>query len=374
MLIYPLRKLWISADTVDHGYNAYDWGWWDSDPAMPNDSGRNPQLYAMADGIVITIVNSHPDDPDMEGYGNYIVIKYPNEGYCSLYAHIKKSSYLVKVGDKVTQGQPVCRMGNSGYSFGNHLHLELCKGGTFVRHGGIDYVKNKVVYATNWHVVDSDTQKDYGIAKMIIEPVDKDITKNQVHVTGGDLRIRKAPATGEVVGFANKGYYNATETVEQAGYIWAKVDNYWIAANTDVSEYIEATFVPVPEDKNVNQAEVIGEDLRIRIEPSTSSTILGYAPKGFYNVEETKNEKDYIWFKCCGAWIACTDDVVYHAAQEDKDAEIKRLKEEVATLEAEVVKLEADLANKTAEIVDLTAFKDKANLDMAAINDIVKNY
>lgn len=343
MLIYPLKKLWISADTGDHGYNAYDWGWWTYDASLPEDTGRNPRLYAMADGVVVTIVNSHPDEPDMEGYGNYIVIRYPSEGYVSLFAHIKKNSFFVKVGDKVTQGQPVCRMGNSGYSFGNHLHMEVCKGSSFVRHGGVDYVKNKVVYATDWHIVDSDTQKDYGIAHMVIEPTSKDITKTQVNVTGNDLRIRKAPVNGEVVGFAQKGYYNVSETQEGDEFIWAKVDKYWIAANTDVSELIEATFVPVGKNPSVNQAEVIGTDLRIRIEPSTSSTILGYAPKGFYNVEETRTEKDYIWFKIWGAWIACTDDVVYHAASDDKDKIIKQLEEEIEGLEKKISEQQVEL-------------------------------
>ena len=358
MLIYPLRKIWISADTGDHGYNAYDFGWWDNDPSMPDDSGRNPHLYAMADGIVVTIVNSHPDEPDMEGYGNYIVIKYPSEGYVSLFAHIKKNSFFVKVGDRVTQGQPVCRMGNSGYSFGNHLHMELCKGSTFTRHGGVDYVAKKIVYATTWHVVDSDTQKDYGIAKMVIEPVSKDITKNQVNVTGGDLRVREAPATGKVVGFAEKGYYNYSETQELDGYIWCKVSNYWIAGNTDVSEICEATFAPDEQDKSKNQVEVLNDNLRIRIEPSTSSTILGYAPKGFYNVQDTSKQSDYIWYKVDGVWLAGTKDLVYHPAEDDKDAEIAKLKLEIERLNTEIYDLNAVIDEKNSIIAkDEAAFE-----------------
>ena len=367
MLIYPLRKLWISADTGDHGYNAYDWGWWSADPLMPEDSGRNPRLYAMADGIVLQIVNSHPDEPDMNGYGNYIVIRYPSEGYVSLYAHIKKDSFMVKVGDKVTQGQPVCRMGNSGYSFGNHLHLEVCKGSSFVRHGGVDYVKQGIVYATDWHVVDSDTQKDYNIVHMVIEPVDEDITKNQVHVTGGDLRIRKAPINGEVVGFCAKGYYTYTETVEDE-YIWCKVGDYWIAGNTDVSEICEASFAPVEPDPSVDQAEVIINDLRIRIEPSTSSTIMGICPIGYYNIEETRDESDYVWFKVNSYWIACVDGVNFHKAQGDpKDKEIEELKKEIQELN-EIV------AEKDSIIDDLKASNEAIKSDMFSIQDIVNKY
>lgn len=338
MLIYPLRKIWISADYNSHGYKALDLGWWDSDPAMPEDSGRNPRLYAMADGVVVTIVNSHPDEPDYNGYGNYIVIRYPSEGYVSLFAHIKRDSFMVKVGDKVSQGQPVCRMGNSGYSFGNHLHLEVCKGSSFVRHGGVDYLP--IVYATTWHIVDSDTERDYPIAHMVIEPSDRDVTVNQVHVTGKDLRIRKSPINGEVVGFAPVGYYTYSETVTDE-YTWCKVGSYWIAGNTDVSELCPASFLPTERDTSVPQCEVTIDDLRIRIEPSTSSTILGYAPKGYYTIEDSVSESDYVWFKVNGAFIACVDGVNYLAPQEDP--EIEKLKKENAELKEKILVLEDEI-------------------------------
>ena len=338
VLLYPLRKIWISADYDDHGYNALDLGWWDYDPSCPEDSGRNPRLYSMADGVVTQIVNSHPDEPDWNGYGNYITIAYPSLGYCSLYAHIKKDSFMVKVGDKVSQLQPVARMGNSGYSYGNHLHLEVCKGITFVRHGGIDFIP--IVYATDWHEVDSDTQSEYNIRHMVIQPVDEDVTVNQVHVFGGDLRIRTAPVDGKVVGFCEKGFYNYTDTVEDE-YTWCKVGDYWIAGNTDVSEILSATFIPDEPNPLVSQAEVTITDLRIRLEPSTSSRIMGYCPIGFYDVMDSRSEDDYVWFKCCGYWIAFVDGVIYHGGQEDpKDKKIRELEEEVTVLKEQIAELE----------------------------------
>ena len=348
VLLYPLRKIWISADCEDHGYPADDLGWWDSDPAMPNDSGRNAQLYAMANGVVTQVVNSHPDDPDWEGYGNYLVIEYPLLNMWSLFAHIKKDSFLVKVGDLVQQGEPVARMGNSGYSYGNHLHLEVGYG-HFVRHGGVD--PTKVVYATEWHVVDEDTEGEYNIKRMIITPVDKDVTVNQVNVFGTDLRIRKAPVDGEVVGFAPIGYYNYNGTYEGDGYTWCKVGDYWIAGDTDVSELCPATFIPVEPDPMVNQVEVLIDDLRIRLEPSTSSTIMGYCPPGYYNVEESSSEEDYVWFKVCGYWIAFVEGVIYHGSQEDpKDKEIAELKAEIERLHEEMAEQDKKIETLQAEL------------------------
>lgn len=351
-LLYPLKKIWISADYDDHGYKALDLGWWDYDPSCPEDSGRNPRLYAMADGIVTQIVNSHPDEPDWEGYGNYITIAYPSLGYCSLYAHIKQNSFMVKVGDRISQLQPVARMGNSGYSYGNHLHLEVCKGTTFVRHGGVDFLP--IVYATDWHIVDSDTQEEYGIRHMVIQPTDRDVTKMQLEVLCDDLNIRTEPSTdSKSMGFAQKGWYDVTELAgNDEGIRWAKVDRYWLAILDGDSELYDATFYPVEPNPNADQAEVTIDDLRIRKEPSTSSTIMGYCPEGYYDIEEThSDDPEYVWFKVNGYYIAFTDGVIYHPAQSDpKDKEIEELKKEVERLKDELRLSEKIIEDRENEI------------------------
>ncbi len=56
------------------------------------------------------------------GYGNFIIIDHGN-GFLSLYGHLTQG--IVKVGDKVEQGQQIGLMGSTGYSTGTHLHFEL---------------------------------------------------------------------------------------------------------------------------------------------------------------------------------------------------------------------------------------------------------
>ena len=56
------------------------------------------------------------------GFGNCIVIRHTN-GYETLYAHLSKR--LVKVGDRVTRGQVIGLVGNTGRSTGSHLHYEV---------------------------------------------------------------------------------------------------------------------------------------------------------------------------------------------------------------------------------------------------------
>lgn len=81
-------------------------------------------IYATASGVVVKASNGWNG-----GYGNIVVIDHGN-GMMSLYAHNEK--LFVKVGDKVSQGQTVSWMGNSGRvrgTTGIHLHFELIQNG-----------------------------------------------------------------------------------------------------------------------------------------------------------------------------------------------------------------------------------------------------
>lgn len=58
------------------------------------------------------------------GYGNYVIIDHGN-GVETLYGHMLDNSLMVSTGDIVTKGQAIGRVGNTGYSFGAHLHFEV---------------------------------------------------------------------------------------------------------------------------------------------------------------------------------------------------------------------------------------------------------
>ena len=55
-------------------------------------------------------------------YGNMVMINHGG-GVSTLYAH--GSQILVEVGQSVTRGEPVLKVGSTGYSTGPHAHFEV---------------------------------------------------------------------------------------------------------------------------------------------------------------------------------------------------------------------------------------------------------
>lgn len=76
------------------------------------------QTVASAGGTVIQASNKY------NGYGECVIIDHGN-GISTLYAHHQEGSLLVSVGDTVTQGQALGRIGHTGNAYGDHLHFEV---------------------------------------------------------------------------------------------------------------------------------------------------------------------------------------------------------------------------------------------------------
>lgn len=90
-----------------------------------------------APGDVTNCRSSSTEDPCGGGYGNFVKIAH-DDGTVTLYAHLYENSITVRVGDTVTKGQVIGKMGSSGRSNGSHLHFEVLVNGERV--DGLNYV------------------------------------------------------------------------------------------------------------------------------------------------------------------------------------------------------------------------------------------
>nr|WP_183501161.1 MULTISPECIES: M23 family metallopeptidase [Microbacterium] len=92
-------------------------------------------IYAAASGRVVFAANSG-------SWGNYIKVDHGG-GIITGYAHIAPGGFAVSHGQRVSAGQVIAHVGNTGASTGCHLHFEVYSGGVridpapFLRNRGI---------------------------------------------------------------------------------------------------------------------------------------------------------------------------------------------------------------------------------------------
>lgn len=236
-------------------------------------------IVSYADGTVNMAVNGYGNGAG-EGvnwaYGNFVKI-INDDGTVCLYAHMEYTS--VKVGQRVSKGQVIGRMGNSGNSFGGHLHWEFwsCN----------DYYKN----------IDPSPYLSPKEIKLP-SPVERDKNKRQFQVDYNDnLRVRTEPNLKcEVVGILNAGIYNFTEEKENDGYKWVKLDKYW-SAITDMSRIIEIE--PIIDEKEEDNINIPEDSKTLEIEQLKQE--IEHLKKLNVELEDKlnlKNKEEYNYFKC----------------------------------------------------------------------------
>lgn len=92
---------------------------------------QRPDVHATMSGTVVAASNAcqyegeaHYSCPNPNNrLGNYVTIDHGN-GELTIYAHLTYDSLVVTVGQTLTQGQVIGRVGSTGYSTGPHLHWE----------------------------------------------------------------------------------------------------------------------------------------------------------------------------------------------------------------------------------------------------------
>ena len=103
------------------------------------------KVYSAGYGVVEQIQDGLDNDITATGiysWGNYVLINHQN-GFKTRYAHLEKN-LPVSVGQEVDATTLIGIIGNTGYSFGRHLHFEVINSNG-VRINGIEYLKNTCI-------------------------------------------------------------------------------------------------------------------------------------------------------------------------------------------------------------------------------------
>jgi hypothetical protein len=105
------------------------------------------EIYSVADGTVVGTEDDLPEqvpgklpaDATIQmAAGNHVVVDI-GQGRFAFYAHMQPGSLKVKVGDKVTTGQVLGLLGNSGNTDTPHLHFHVMDGPSPLVSNGLPY-------------------------------------------------------------------------------------------------------------------------------------------------------------------------------------------------------------------------------------------
>jgi hypothetical protein len=108
------------------------------------------EVLAVADAVVVTTKDGIPQNVPGENSravpmtietigGNHIILDL-GQGRFAFYAHLQPGTLRVKVGDRVTRGQVLALVGNSGNSTEPHLHFHVSDGNSPLASEGVPYL------------------------------------------------------------------------------------------------------------------------------------------------------------------------------------------------------------------------------------------
>lgn len=118
---------WIQSD--DEGHLVLP----DDNTKLTDFPAYNKPIISVANGKVVDVVDRYPDakpgvlEPDLtlkDAGGNHVIVDIGGGRY-AFYAHLKPGSIKVEEGDRVSRGQVLARLGNSGNTTAPHLHFHV---------------------------------------------------------------------------------------------------------------------------------------------------------------------------------------------------------------------------------------------------------
>lgn len=227
---FPCDDCWLSQG-YKSSHKAIDLGWL-------NKYGANRPVKAWKSGVVVQAGQITETINGKKYYPTVVVLMHEDVDcvWITRYWHLVKGSTKVKKGDTVTQGQVLGTRGNTGLSYGVHLHFEIWKcplGYTYKASGYSKYAVNPLLftYVYDGQVISCDEAKPLPTEPLEPQTVERDTKKHQVEVIVGALRVRLKPSLkGDVYCHSKKGLFNVLDVATADGYTWYNVEaDRWIA-------------------------------------------------------------------------------------------------------------------------------------------------
>jgi hypothetical protein len=151
MALNPLNgQLWAAERfAIDYVQLLPDNRLFNGDKTKPESyPGFGAEIHAVADGPVVGVLDGLPEQipgksPSglpLEQYAGNNIVQDLGDGNFALYAHLKTGSVKVKAGDRLSSGQVIALLGNTGNTDGPHLHLHVMSTPDPLRSNGLPFV------------------------------------------------------------------------------------------------------------------------------------------------------------------------------------------------------------------------------------------
>lgn len=245
--------LWASANHLGQDFGAAD--------------GTN--IRSIADGTVSQIVQ-----PSGSSVSGKIIVKHTIDGktYYSAYLHMWNPSQYVKVGQAVSKGQLIAKVGSSGPSTGPHLHLEIWENA----YRGNGKTINPTTFMLN-QGVNLKTQ-----AKSVTT---KAQPANCTYYATSDTTLKATPSSSSVsLMNVPKGTKmsspNRVET-QSGNYLKAVINGKtgWIYRGSITRSYVAPAKPATPATKPVPSAQYTNNSVNLRAGAGTSYKVIQYLAK-----------------------------------------------------------------------------------------------
>jgi hypothetical protein len=161
--IHRFLRLAVDGSLTKPETFAIDWVQLQGGRLFTGDGSRNEQWFAFGadvlaatEGTVVHVRDGMPEEIPNEPpvavlqpadyAGNQVVIQL-TPAVWAVYAHLQPGSLRVAVGDRVTPGQPLGRLGNSGNTTAPHLHFQLSDGPDVLTANSLPFVFDRYTLA-----------------------------------------------------------------------------------------------------------------------------------------------------------------------------------------------------------------------------------
>jgi hypothetical protein len=151
MALNPLNgQLWAAERfAIDYVQLLPDGRLFTGDKTKPESyPGFGADIHAVSDGRVVAVVDGlteqvpgkNPTGLPLDQYAGNHIVQVMGDGNYVLYAHLKTGSIKVEVGDRLSSGQVIASLGNSGNTDGPHLHFHIMSTPDPLRSNGLPFV------------------------------------------------------------------------------------------------------------------------------------------------------------------------------------------------------------------------------------------